>query len=119
MKRLIQKIIPNVASADMRVALAVPALIGVATVIAGCCMEASGQAEIARTHGRLALEVYRAVQDGMQLPFAQWMREGIAGNLFGFGENTQARGFLLTAFAPLISAALVLASRVAHGRHTA
>ena len=105
MKRLIKKITPHVARIDLRVALAVSALIGVATAIAGCAMEADGQAHIATTFGYAALDAYRAAQAAMQLPLAQWLREGIAGNLTSFGDNTQARGFALMLALPLFATA--------------
>lgn len=99
----------TLAKVDLKNAVAIPALIGAATAIAGCALEAHGQAGLLQHGGLDALQAYKDAL--VQMPFMDFLRNGIEGKLQSFGGNTQARGMTLMAAAPVISVASVALAR--------
>jgi hypothetical protein len=101
----------RLAKVDLRAAVAVPAAIGLVTVMAGVVMEMNGQSMLLQQSGLAALNAYKDAMGAMQLPVAEWLTQGISGKLQSFGDNAQAKGFALMAAAPVISAASVVLAR--------
>ena len=101
----------KLAKVDLRAAIAIPAAVGVATVLVGVGMEVHGQSALLQHGGVAALDAYRDAMSAMQLPVREWFQQGLAGKLTSFGDNTQARGFVITAAAPVFSAAAVTLAR--------
>jgi len=101
----------TLAKVDLRAAIAIPAAVGVATVLVGVGMEVHGQSALMQHGGIAALDVYNDAMGATQLPIREWLQQGLAGKLAAFGDNIQARGFVITAAAPVISTAAVTLAR--------
>lgn len=101
----------RLAKVDLRAAVAIPAAIGVATVMGGVIMEMNGQLGLLQHGGISALAAYKDAVAAANLPVSAWITEGLSGKLPSFGGDVQARGFALMSAAPVISAASVLLAR--------
>jgi len=101
----------RLAKIDLRAAVAIPAAIGLVTVMGGVVMEMNGQTALLHQSGLTALHAYKDALAAADLPIAAWISQGFDGRLQSFGGDMQARGFALMAAAPVISAASVVLAR--------
>ena len=92
-------------------ALLIPAAVGAAVVLAGAGVEVHGQNALLQHGGFPALDAYQHAMAAVQLPFRDWMQQGLSGTLPSFGDNTEVRGIALTAVAPVVGAVSVLLAR--------
>ncbi|MBC8641677.1 hypothetical protein IAG25_33160 [Caballeronia sp. EK] len=101
----------RLAKVDLRAAVAIPAAVGLVTVLGGVVMEMNGQTALLHQSGLTALHAYKDALAAADLPIAAWISQGFSGRLQSFGGDMQARGFALMAAAPVISAASVVLAR--------
>lgn len=101
----------RLAKVDLRAAIAVPAAIGLLTVMGGVVMEMNGQMGLLHQGGISALAAYKDALAAADLPIGAWITQGVSGKLHAFGGDMQARGFALMAAAPVISTASVVLAR--------
>jgi len=101
----------RLAKVDLRVAVAIPAAVGLVTVMGGVVMEMNGQLDLLHQGGVAALGAYKDALAAADLPIAAWISQGFDGRLQSFGGDVQARGFAMMTAAPVISAASVVLAR--------
>lgn len=113
--RLFNRFAEKLAKVDLKHAAALPAVIGVVTVIAGAAIEQHGQLDLLRHSGIAGLAAYKASLAAEQITtLTDWVQRGMEGKLLSFGGNMQARGFAMTTVAPLLSMASVSLARNFH-----
>jgi hypothetical protein len=98
-------------SIDRRHAAALVAVAGVGLFFGGVVQEMQGQAHLMHAGGLAAIDAYNSAQQTMQLGLGDWLKSGVMGKLPGFGDNTEARGFLTATVAPALAAVSISLAR--------
>lgn len=102
----------RLAKVDMRIAVVIPAAIGVIASMYGIWMELHGQGELLRQGGSMAVDAYiNAMQINPIDSITEYVKLAFAGELPSFGGNAQGVGFATSVVGPVIAATSVLLAR--------
>lgn len=107
---LFERFAKQLGKVDLSMATAMPAMVGVLTVLSGAALEAHGQLGVLQHSGIAALDAYKA-SIALDLNFSDWLQRGMDGKLPSFGGNIEARGFVTMAVAPMLGVATVSLAR--------
>lgn len=102
----------KLAKVDLRLAVAVPAVIGAVTAMYGIGMEFHGQQELLRQGGVAALDAYNAAMQANPIDsVSEYTRLAFKGELPSFGGNTQGIGISTAYIGPIVASAAVTLAR--------
>ncbi|MDH0342151.1 hypothetical protein [Chromobacterium haemolyticum] len=102
----------RLAKVDLRMAVAVPATIGVIAAMYGIGLEVHGQGELLRHGGLMAVDAYKSAMQAAPIDSAtEYVKLAFAGKLPSFGGNEQGIGIGVMALGPALTSASVLLAR--------
>lgn len=102
----------KLAKVDLRMAVAVPAVIGAVTAMYGIGMEFHGQQELLRQGGIAALDAYTTAMQANPIDsVSEYTRLAFKGELPSFGGNAQGIGIATAYIGPIVASAAVTLAR--------
>lgn len=115
---LINRLVAIVASINVSILAMLTAVLGCLIVLVGVAVEASFQADLAKT-SLAALEAYQAQVSSHQLSIAEFLVESLTGGCYAHGAFLQGLGvWIVFALTPLVIAVSLFARSLARKADT-